>query len=890
MTTLTIALALLMAPIRSAQVTDHSAWVDAWYQYRVPISAHSSEAGWQQLPIDQAAITEAINAIDPFKYDPLYFAFNDLRIVEVDAEGRVIDDNVDAGFFLALEGKELAGTAMQCEDEFFHTRVVPHAFHLVSYTSSEGGRSPLNSYEAIFSRDSPLSRNNFKVSYFPPMLPLAPTQQEDLVVPDRPDMKLLMNGRFATKLQSISVKKADIRLCINVKNPGEHRWMIYYQPRGSHHLQLPDRRMDKLPSLAARVSAVGSAQKLVGNTQYRLSDDALLGVSFAASTVKITRHTPVPAAVRDGIDLQCAANEAESFQLLLSSKRPTSLIDVTASSLKGPNGELPSDAVSIKSIAYVPIRRSSFITPARYVGEIADALVPIKPGILEPRDGHAPLWLTVRVPAGTAPGQYVGSVTIRCDGTTVTLPLRVQVHAFELPKYSHLKTDMGGQFFVKRMRGNEPINQVTRYHGLDLTADNVRKLSHAYYDIMADNKFAPKSVAMYTEVGVKWTPPPKGYNVDEPGNVFQLSDWDFTELNKTLSHYIDEKGLNSFCILHTNPRTCNVFMHLPGEPLDEPNAAAPFVVNGNQAFRAPAFFACGEVIEGYRDQVTMITVAQWDDLVLKYFRGVAENLEAHGWLDKTHILIDEQEHAGRLEHFLRLLKSDPLTAQIQVVACVQSPMLINEMSEDDPSRRRFAGLIDTYLPEVDENYDRWMDYYFDDYNIPRDGRSLWMYVVYSSRHVIDTPGINNQILGLDLFRRGATGYLIWETFAWQHAYGDSENPWDDPHTRMGNGALALFYPPHREGLSPEPDWTLTPSLRLEAFRESVDDFDRATILKNLRDKASSRNIPTSEADEIFTDIHRLFRGNTNWTQNDVWYLDLRHRMADAIVNLKQQLD
>ncbi|MBL4702056.1 MAG: DUF4091 domain-containing protein [Phycisphaeraceae bacterium] len=323
--------------------------------------------------------------------------------------------------------------------------------------------------------------------------------------------------------------------------------------------------------------------------------------------------------------------------------------------------------------------------------------------------------------------------------------------------------------------------------------------------------------------------------------------------------------------------------------LDKPNANAPFIATGSQTFRECTFIAHGEVTKNYKDKATIVTKAQWDDVVLKYFHRIAKNLQEHGWLDKVHILIDESSNVTRLENLLSLLKSDPLTAQIQVIACVQGSELITEMKEDNPSQRRFDGLIDTLVPQFDESYDRWMDYYFDDYNISRNRKSLWQYYVVSSRLAIDAPGINNRITGLGIFRRGASGLLIWETFGWQHMYGESQNPWKDPLTVHANGSLAYFYPPSRSGPASKPNWTITPSLRLETFRESVTDYDYAMMLEELMTQAKAKNIDTSNANVVRNDIDRLFNGHTNWTQNDAWYLDLRQRMADAIVTLRHAL-
>ena len=53
---------------------------------------------------------------------------------------------------------------------------------------------------------------------------------------------------------------------------------------------------------------------------------------------------------------------------------------------------------------------------------------------------------------------------------------------------------------------------------------------------------------------------------------------------------------------------------------------------------------------------------------------MAENLEANGWLDYANILIDETAYRGyeQFLDFIRLLKSDPLTARIKIAWCIQS--------------------------------------------------------------------------------------------------------------------------------------------------------------------------------------------------------------------------
>ena len=61
-----------------------------------------------------------------------------------------------------------------------------------------------------------------------------------------------------------------------------------------------------------------------------------------------------------------------------------------------------------------------------------------------------------------------------------------------------------------------------------------------------------------------------------------------------------------------------------------------------------------------------------------------------------------------------------------------------------------------YMPQNDENYNRWEKYYFTDYDIKPEREKLWNYAVSTSRLIIDSPGINNRIIALDIFNRGGS--------------------------------------------------------------------------------------------------------------------------------------
>jgi hypothetical protein len=86
----------------------------------------------------------------------------------------------------------------------------------------------------------------------------------------------------------------------------------------------------------------------------------------------------------------------------------------------------------------------------------------------------------------------------------------------------------------------------------------------------------------------------------------------------------------------------------------------------------------------------------------------------------------------------------------------------------------------------------------------------------------------------------------------------------------------------------EPTWRIVPSLRIETYREGVDDFEYAKILEDLIAEGEGRGADVSHAKAVLAEIGHFFPSSVHWSQNDAWYAALRDRMARAIVALKKQ--
>ncbi|MAR12593.1 MAG: hypothetical protein CL681_21805 [Blastopirellula sp.] len=852
-------------------------WMDTFYQYRIPVRVDVKTAGWNVIPLSASDICKAISDREQYAFDPAFLAYNHVLLTQVTESGDH-QPLAEAGFHLISRGDELLGA-----DPGAPVPTDRHGYYLVRFVSEGGKFPPTLPYEQVFPIGEPPRTHAYLSSYVPRLLPKARLRHECLLRSDGKDLRLAM-GQTTTATE-LSVRQCTIALLAKFATPGRKELVVYYQPCGAHYLKIPQRRRSDVPGATVAMQGVGKAEKYLGNTQYSLVNDEGCDVWFAETTVKLTPKSAPPSAKRAAVQVTTAAHESQSWQLVLTPRQDFDFAGIRCSELTNGNHQLDARHLEVQTIDYVPVTRKARVNQVSFFGEIGDPLVPVTARRLSRQDGSRAFWFTLRTPSTAPAGKYRGTISIlRRGGRAIEIPLEVQVYDFALPEYSTFRSNMGGQFFAKNS-GNPAIQPTMAYHGVK-TKQDVQRLARTYYEVMAREKFYPKNVALFTEVGMQWKAPPRGYQVADKENVFELFAWDFEAFNREMKHFIDDLKVNSVCLTHTNPSVSHVFKHLPGRPAKVWRSDPGHVTMAWQTFREMTQATYGKQPgDPWQDTSVEVSRHQWDQLVLDYYRAMARNLKKHGWLDKFYIFVDETAGTEKILHLIRLLKSDPETASIRVAHCLQG---FESLWHQEDGKYQFNKLV-THVPQIDENYYRWEDYYWDDYQIPRERDRLWSYAAYSSRLGINVPGLTNRQVGLEVFRLGGSGYVIWDTWMWHHAYGhegDPHNPWKEPFTRLANGALSYFYPPRRDGMATTPDFTITPSLRIMTFRESVDDYEYARILEELVEQATRNGDDVTDARRVLGDIKKMFPSSVEWTLNDAWYLELRDRMARQIVRLR----
>jgi len=192
-----------------------------------------------------------------------------------------------------------------------------------------------------------------------------------------------------------------------------------------------------------------------------------LRVAEVNPLIKVFRDDP-PAPPAERVQVECARNEFEPFQLVARAGQPLKNLRVAVSALRhGSGATLP--PVRIERVGYVPVDHPSgyYTSKARdwerrlplgagatdgWMGLWPDPLLPEASCDLGAAQNQ-PFWFTVHAPPQSPPGDYRGQIEFQAEGVPVqAIPLAVRVLPFSLPARTRLaaifdfRFGPGGQF------------------------------------------------------------------------------------------------------------------------------------------------------------------------------------------------------------------------------------------------------------------------------------------------------------------------------------------------------------------------------------------------------------------------------------------------------------
>ena len=142
------------------------------------------------------------------------------------------------------------------------------------------------------------------------------------------------------------------------------------------------------------------------------------------------RKVPENLKKTDAVELSCAANEMEPFQLAVFPRKDMKQLSLEISDLSGSSGKIAADRQSYGIVRYASLSNPNNPT---LKGEIADPIVAEKTTDA-PAGQNTVFFVRLFAPRGTPAGVYSGTLALKSGNSVICrVPLKLKVRNFELP-------------------------------------------------------------------------------------------------------------------------------------------------------------------------------------------------------------------------------------------------------------------------------------------------------------------------------------------------------------------------------------------------------------------------------------------------------------------------
>ena len=533
-------------------------------------------------------------------------------------------------------------------------------------------------------------------------------------------------------------------------------------------------------------------------------------------TERVFKDAAVPAATDAEIRVYAASNESEPFQL------------VVLPAASGPVAVSIGDfgagiTVELNQVKYVTIA-----TPSDNLGRTGpypDPLWPLAlPASVPLTAGeNTALWFTVRVPRGTAAGDYLATATVG----GIEVPVRLHVFGFAVPDLLHVRSEMAIDYSAI----------MSAY-----SASNYFEYAERINRFMVEHRLTPSAPTWPGTLTYGGGAPAISY--DCSGNLVDTDGvWGF---EVPAAKYLGGAGFNN------------------GTGFPSFRAAAP--ANNNPSLdQRPASF-CGQVrsaadwVSG-NDPNSPYNL-EWRE----YVTGLRNYLANLGYLDQAYWVVGNEPQGpadyDAIAWYSQLLKS----------AAPDLALMVSEEPKPEIfAHPTFTGAkIDTWLA-YSNNFNPAVSAERDALH----GESTWLYFLGGTRTprfnpiTLDHPGVEARLTGWFLWKHRARGLSHYAMNAW------SPNPWTTPYYGNQNGELFLLYPPS-ESATPIPYGSnghrFVPSIRLALLRDGLEDYEYLFALAGGAPQPGVSNAADPLADLIVG-------GVTAYNRDGDYYQELRRQIG-----------
>lgn len=227
-------------------------------------------------------------------------------------------------------------------------------------------------------------------------------------------------------------------------------------------------------SLALALSAVSCKEK----------GEADISVWTTYDTVKVLRDKTYTETLPAKLSFSAVKNEYESAQIIITANKAVKSYEVELSDLTNEDGEVFSkDNFSVYNQKYIQVTRTT--TNYFESGWYPDAILPFDTAVEYGENTVAEgqnqgIWFSCSVPAGQKAGVYSGSFTLKADGSSVEVPVSVEVLDYMLSDEVHSRSSFG----IHRYWNEGGIVSAEKDASYDMYA--------AYYEYLLDHRISAR--------------------------------------------------------------------------------------------------------------------------------------------------------------------------------------------------------------------------------------------------------------------------------------------------------------------------------------------------------------------------------------------------------------
>ena len=523
------------------------------------------------------------------------------------------------------------------------------------------------------------------------------------------------------------------------------------------------------------------------------STDSAVRLWTAAAGWKVFPENPLPKDSTRVLRIQTAANETECAQLVVTPTRPLDgvRVDVTeAPSCEA--GCLSAAAVEVLKLTCVNVRIPTDATcapglwPDPIERQTAD-------GCSVAANESQAFWVRVKVPKGSPPGVYRGTLELRADGIAPQrVPFEVEVFGFELPDVMTCDTAFGCRTY-----------NIDRDCHPKTIADR-RRMYDMYFRILAEHHISIYTPDPTTPLKVTW----KG--LENPATAEPVFNWD--EWDVGIERSLREWHMNT--------------VRVPVKGLG----------GGTYEHRYEPEIA------GFKEGTP-----EYDILIGKYLRAMETHFKEKGWLEKAYVYwFDEpspKDYAFCTNGFAKLKRHAPgirrmLTEEADRMLldsvnlwCPVTPYF--HKGENAAARAKgdqfwWYVCCDPKAPYATEFIDK-----------PGTEMRVWLWQTWKEN-------VTGVLIWDTIYWSGGTVYR-----------GAGQDCWDDTQCwcdssahpypyHWGNGDARFLYPPRtvmdrtRKGPVFDPP---VETYRLEMLRDGLEDYEYFAILQRLDPKNALLSVP-----------------------------------------------